>query len=109
MASNQREWQTAEHERPRAPHGAGLRAWGRGVCIDPHCPNPSHFGVKEPLVELKATDLDVYVDGVRVGHVIDCGDCWRGGLYGRRKRRLYNIDFDSQDEAVRGVVTAATT
>ena len=55
-------------------------------------------------VTTKATELDVYVDGVRVGWVTDCGDCWRGSVVGRRKRRMYNLTFDSRGEAVRGVV-----
>jgi hypothetical protein len=60
-------------------------------------------------VVVKASALNVYVDGVRVGHVTDCGDCWRGGVFGARRRRarLYNVEFDSRADAVRGVVAAA--
>jgi hypothetical protein len=58
------------------------------------------------MVRLKATELDVYVDGVRVGWVVDCGDCWRIGILGRRKRRGYNLDFDTRSDAVRGVVSS---
>jgi hypothetical protein len=56
-------------------------------------------------VQLKATELDVYVNGVRVGWVVDCGDCWRGSLTGRKRRRFLP-DFDSRSEAVGGVVSA---
>jgi hypothetical protein len=58
-------------------------------------------------VTTKATDLDVYANGVKVGSVHDCGDCWRGSLLGRRKRRLYNRDFGSRVEAVSAVIDAA--
>lgn len=58
-------------------------------------------------VKLKVTDLDVFVDGRRVGYVTDCGDCWRGSLLGRRKRRLFNRDFNSRAAAVRAVVELA--
>jgi hypothetical protein len=58
-------------------------------------------------VKTKATDLDVYANGVKIGSVHDCGDCWRGTLLGRRKRRLYNRDFSSRSEAVRALVNTA--
>lgn len=47
-------WYTAEHRRPRAPNGAGLRAWGVGICIDSQCKDPSHFGRharRQPMTE----------------------------------------------------------
>ena len=56
-------------------------------------------------VRLKATELDVFVDGIRVGFVVDCGDCWRARLTGRRRRKSLP-DYDSRTEAVRGVVAA---
>ena len=56
-------------------------------------------------VTTKATELDVYVDGVRVGWITDCGDCWRGSLFGRRRRRVLP-DYPSRDAARRGVVDA---
>ena len=56
------------------------------------------------MVRLKATDLDVYVDGALVGAVIDCGDCWRIGVRGRRKRRGYNLYFDTRGQAVAKLV-----
>jgi hypothetical protein len=59
------------------------------------------------MVRLKATELDVIVDGVRVGRVFDNGDCWRGFLAGPRRRRSLP-DYDSRADAVRGVVAAAT-
>jgi hypothetical protein len=55
-------------------------------------------------VRLQATTLDVHVDGVRVGWVTDCGDCWRIGILGRRNRRAYNRDFDTRRQAVAAVV-----
>lgn len=60
------------------------------------------------MVRLKATDLDVYVDGRCVGSVCDCGGFWRICVLGRRKRRAYNLDFDTRGEAVRGVVAIVT-
>jgi len=60
------------------------------------------------MVRLKATELDVYVDGKRVGTVIDCGDCWRLRVLGRRKRRAYNLDLDTRGEAVSAVVRIVT-
>jgi hypothetical protein len=59
------------------------------------------------MVRLKATELDVYVDGKRVGWIFDNGDCWRGFLTGRRKRR-YIPDVTTRSDAVRAVVVAAT-
>jgi hypothetical protein len=60
------------------------------------------------MVNLKATKLDVFVNGKCVGWVTDCGDCWRTGLYGRRRRRGYKMpDYDSRMQAVRGVVEAS--
>lgn len=56
------------------------------------------------MVRLKATELDVYVNGARVGWVTDCGDCWRIGVLGRRKRRAYNIDCDTRGQAVAKLV-----
>ena len=56
------------------------------------------------MVKLKATELDVYVSGRRVGTVYDCGGFWRIGVLGRRKRRAYNLDFDTRGEAVADVV-----
>jgi hypothetical protein len=59
-------------------------------------------------VKTRATTLDVYVNGKRVGCVSDCGDCWRASLYDRRRRRvLMNVEYGSRSEAVRGVVNAA--
>jgi hypothetical protein len=60
------------------------------------------------MVKLKATELDVYVDGRRVGSVLDCGDCWRINVLGRRKRRGYNLDLDTRGEAVAALVSIAT-
>jgi hypothetical protein len=60
------------------------------------------------MVRLKATDLDVYVDGKCVGSVCDCGDCWRICVLGRRKRRGYNLDFDTRGQAVSGLVSIVT-
>lgn len=57
-------------------------------------------------VKLVASELDVYVDGVRVGWVTDCGDCWRGALFGRRRGGRTLSDYDSRKDAVRGVVEA---
>ena len=59
-------------------------------------------------VRLKATDLDVYVDGKCVGSVTDCGDCWRIRVLGRRKKRGYNRDFDTRGQAVSGLVSIVT-
>ena len=59
-------------------------------------------------VRLRATDLDVYVDGKCVGSVCDCGDCWRICVLGRRKRRGYNLDFDTRSQAVSGLVSIVT-
>jgi len=56
------------------------------------------------MVKLKATCFDVYVDGRCIGVVLDCGDCWRINVLGRRKRRGYNLDFDSRREALAGLV-----
>jgi hypothetical protein len=56
------------------------------------------------MVKLKATELDVYVDGRRVGMVTDCGDCWRIRVDGRRKKRAYNLDFNNKREAVSGLL-----
>lgn len=60
------------------------------------------------IVKLKATTLDVFVNGKCVGEVTDCGDCWRINVLGRRKRRGYNLDFDSRSEAVSGLVRIVT-
>lgn len=57
-------------------------------------------------VRLRATELDVLVDGKRVGWVFDNGDCWRGFLVGRKPRRPLP-DFDTRAEAVRAVVAAS--
>jgi hypothetical protein len=57
-------------------------------------------------VRLKATELEVFVDGVKVGWVTDCGDCWRAVVTASRKRK-YLPDYDSRKDAVRGVVSAA--
>jgi len=43
MANDKRKWRAAVHNRPRAPNGAGLRAWGDGICIDPRCKHVAHF------------------------------------------------------------------
>jgi hypothetical protein len=56
------------------------------------------------VVKLKATELNVYVDGRWVGTVYDCGGFWRLGVRGRRKRRAYNLDVDTRREAVEAVV-----
>ena len=58
------------------------------------------------MVRLQATELDVYVDGSRVGYVTDCGDCWRAQMLGRRRRKRFD-DFDDQKQAVAAVVEAA--
>lgn len=55
------------------------------------------------MVKLVATDLAVYVGSVRVGHVMNLGDCWRAWLYGRRRRKRFQ-DFDSRKQAVAAVV-----
>jgi hypothetical protein len=60
------------------------------------------------MVKLKATELDVYVNGRRVGAVLDCGDCWRINVHGRRKRRGYNLDLDTRGEAVSALVRIVT-
>ena len=62
----------------------------------------------EDMVRLKATELDVYVDGKRVGAVYDCGDCWRLRVVGRRSRRAYNLDVGTRREAVSAVVRIVT-
>ena len=36
--------------------------------------------VEGVTVRIKATELDVYINGVRIGRVIDCGDCWRASM-----------------------------
>jgi hypothetical protein len=59
-------------------------------------------------VRLQATELDVYVDGGRVGSVIDCGDCWRINVLGRRRRRGYGLDLSTKREAVNAVVRIVT-
>jgi hypothetical protein len=51
--------------------------------------------------------LDVYVNGKRVGTVMDCGDCWRAWLVGRRRLRAFP-DYDSRGEAVKALVGIAT-
>jgi hypothetical protein len=60
------------------------------------------------MIKLKARELDVYVNDTLVGSVTDCGDCWRIWVRGRRKRRGYNLDFDTRRQAVRGLVQIAT-
>jgi hypothetical protein len=60
------------------------------------------------MVRLKATELDVYVDGNPVGTVYDCGGFWRIGVRGRRKRRAYNLDLDTRAKAVSAVVAIVT-
>ena len=50
MAGAKAEWHTAEHHRPRAPHGAGLRSFGAGICIDVQCKDPSHYMDVEGLL-----------------------------------------------------------
>ena len=65
------------------------------------------FFLEQPMVKLKATELDVFVDGRRVGSVTDCGDCWRAFLYGRLRRRGYNLpDYNTRAAAVHGIVSA---
>ena len=59
-------------------------------------------------VRLKATELDVYVDGAHVGAVFDCGDCWRINVLGRRRRRGYNLAFETRGQAVSGLVGIVT-
>jgi hypothetical protein len=59
------------------------------------------------VVRLQATELDVYVNGKRVGTVMDCGDCWRAWLVGRRRLRAFP-DYDSRGEAVKALVGIAT-
>jgi hypothetical protein len=60
------------------------------------------------MVRLKATSLDVYVHGVRAGYIIDCGDCWRAGIYRTRGKSAKGLltDFDSRADAVTAVVSA---
>lgn len=58
-------------------------------------------------VRLRATELDVLVDDVRVGRLFNNGDCWRAFLYPPRRRKSLP-DYDSRSEAVRGIVAAAT-
>ena len=59
-------------------------------------------------VTTKATELDVFVDGKKVGWIVDCGDCWRATLADRRRRlKLMNEDFDSRRAAVRRLVELA--
>lgn len=60
------------------------------------------------MVKLKATELDVYVDGRLLGSVLDCGDCWRIHVKGRRKRRGHNLDFDNRRQAVSALVGIQT-
>lgn len=59
-------------------------------------------------VRLQATELDVHVDGMRVGMVTDCGDCWRASVYRSRGRSAKHLgdDFDTRADAVRSVVAA---
>lgn len=66
------------------------------------------FESEEHMVRLKATELDVYMDGRWVGSVTDCGDCWRLSVRGRRKRRGYNLDFDTRQTAVRRLIEIVT-
>jgi len=62
-------WKAAEHYRPRAPHGAGLRSWGVGICIDPQCTDGSHFGVaskaKKQPTRTEATILAIVDVAIR--------------------------------------------
>jgi hypothetical protein len=59
-------------------------------------------------ITTEATDIDVYVNGKKVGYVIKCGDYWRGFLYGR-KGRIHSLpDYESRAKAVRGVAFSAT-
>jgi hypothetical protein len=60
-------------------------------------------------VRVRATELDVYVDGDKVGRVMDCGDCWRASVdaSGHRRARALKSDFDTRSEAVRAVVAAS--
>jgi hypothetical protein len=51
-----RTWRTAVHNRPRAPNGAGLRAWGDGVCIDPQCKHVAHFRSKPTVPPMSDED-----------------------------------------------------
>jgi hypothetical protein len=61
------------------------------------------------VVRTKATELDIYVNGERVGWVVDCGDCWRAAIFNKsgtgRGRHVFP-DYGSRREAVRGVVEA---
>lgn len=59
------------------------------------------------IVRVKATELDVYVNGKRVGHITDFEQFWRVGLYGRRRRRVMP-DYGTRAEAIRAVVSACT-
>lgn len=62
------------------------------------------------MVETRATDWDVLLDGKRVGSVMDCGGFFRASVYGRRRRRAHKFpDFDTRSDAIRAVVTAVTT
>jgi hypothetical protein len=56
-----RYWATAKHYRPRAPHGAGLRAWGVGVCIDLQCKDESHFKTTKRLPRRQVEMLEVLI------------------------------------------------
>lgn len=59
-------------------------------------------------VKLVPTNWDVFVDGDRIGSIIDCGDCFRVWLRDRRMRRVVNADYDTWDDAVRAVVGTVT-
>ena len=68
------------------------------------------FGAREEkaMVRLKATELDVWLNGRNVGTIYDCGGFWRIAIRGRRKRRGYNLDLDTRAQAVRAVVEIVT-
>lgn len=56
-------WRTAVHNRPRAPNGAGLRAWGDGGCIDPQCKHVAHFRSRPVAPALSEEDRG-FIQGI---------------------------------------------
>lgn len=59
-----------------------------------------HLSTQYHNVTTVPTDEDVYVGNVRVGRIIDCGDCYRVSPADKRRTRVYRVDYDTRELAI---------
>ena len=59
-----------------------------------------HLSTQFRNVTTIPTDEDVYVDNVRIGSIIDCGDCYRVTPADKRRARVRGEDYDTRELAI---------